>query len=111
MPEPTVQDRRSRAQLHTHIWGVVGHDIFLSGWGKARGGKSEVAWAFPTYEMAEAAVPLIKSRGDIKRVGIVDLRLYIPHDYEHFAIYPVDRGHVYYNRDFAPDRTNGRKSR
>ena len=38
-------DDRTPEQKKSHSWLVIGTDSFMSGWGKASGGKSYAAWA------------------------------------------------------------------
>ncbi len=65
-----MQDDRTPEQKLTHQWLIVGTDFFLSGWGKATGGKSYAAWAC-TEEMAPSVLEWVQKRGDMKRARIV----------------------------------------
>lgn len=68
---------------------VVARDSFMSGWGGARGGTSRCCWAFDhTAVNSDRVFNWIKSRGDMKRVSLVDLRSYrVPSGTAHFHIY------------------------
>jgi hypothetical protein len=70
----------------------VGTDNFLSGWGKAKGGKSYAAWACEGYEAAKKAQEWVERRGDMKRVRQV-YGDYRPSGTGHLRIYVVNEGH------------------
>jgi len=85
-----INDDRTEAQKKTHVVGVCGTDSFLSGWGAAQGGTSVACWACEPGERnrCESAV---RSRSDMRRVRVVDLRDYRPgRDCAHFHIYVYD---------------------
>jgi len=88
------QDDRTEEQKKTHIWGVVGRDSFLSGWGGASGGYSRAAWACGPDVNADRVERWVRSRGDMKYVTVVDLSTYRPpRGTAHFHIYVVDPLH------------------
>jgi hypothetical protein len=62
-----MQDDRTPEQKKTHTWLIIGTDSFMSGWGKANGGKSYAAWAC-LPEKAERVFSWVSGRSDMKRV-------------------------------------------
>ena len=64
-----LEDDRTNAQKRTHTVLVRGHDTFMSGWGKAAGGKSFAIWAC-LPEDSDAVLAWVKSREEMKNVRI-----------------------------------------
>jgi hypothetical protein len=62
-----IQDDRTPEQRATHTCLVVGTDRFMSGWGKARGGKSYAAWACEPAKRNDCLC-WVERRGDMQRV-------------------------------------------
>lgn len=88
------QDDRTPEQRKTHIWGIVGHDRFMSGWGGAKGGASRAAWACASDVNSERVYNWVKSRKEMRYVNKVDLTTYRPpRGTAHFHIYVVTPEH------------------
>jgi len=85
------QDDRTREEKRSHEWLVVGTDSFLSGWGRAAGGKSYAAWAcrFNDLDKVQAWV---RSRSDMKRVRTC-YHGWNPKGVGHAHVYVVNEGH------------------
>jgi hypothetical protein len=91
----TLQDDRTDGQMHTHIWGVVARDKFMSGWGGAKGGYSRCAWACAPDADLTQLEKWVRGRSEMQYVNVVDLRTYrAPRGTVHFHIYVCDREHV-----------------
>ena len=88
------KDDRTPEQCATHVWGVVGRDKFMSGWGGARGGYSRAAWACaPDADMCELE-KWVEGRSEMIYVNKIDLRTYrAPRGTKHFHIYVCNRDH------------------
>lgn len=90
-----TQDDRTPEQKETHIWGIVAHDKFMSGWGKATHGASRCAWACGPDVNSDRVFNWVKSRSEMKYVNLVDLRTYrYPRGTAHFHIYVVTPTHA-----------------
>lgn len=87
-----IDDDRTPAQRQTHTWGIVGTDRFLSGWGKAEGGKSYAVWACLPDDRREV-LEWVESRSDMSRVREVSLEDYRPTGRGHCHVYVVDEDH------------------
>ena len=84
-----VRDDRTEEQKQTHTWLVIGTDKFLSGWGKAAGGKSVAAWACKPADRIKV-LDWVERRSDMLRVrettgpyrpsGKGDCHIYVVHD-------------------------------
>ena len=82
-------DDRTPEQTQTHTWLVIGTDSFMSGWGKASGGKSYAAWACKPDER-RACLTWVESRSDMKRVREALANDYHPSGIGHLHIYVWD---------------------
>ncbi len=67
----TIDDRRSEADKAATAFFVVATDRFMSGWGRAQGGRS--LFAVPCKDMAQARIveENMRHRSEMKRVRIV----------------------------------------
>lgn len=83
-----IKDDRTEEQKRTHVWGVVGTDSFMSGWGEAKDGYSYAVWSCPN-DMAKLAdlERTVSHREDMKRVRVVYLPDYRPRGAAHVHIY------------------------
>lgn len=91
----TTKDDRTAEQRATHVWAVVARDSAMSGWGGARGGTSRCAWACHPDVSTDRVFNWVKSRKEMKRVALVDLRTYRPPaGTAHFHIYVCETDHV-----------------
>ena len=89
-----IKDDRTEEQKATHFWAVVAKDTFMSRWGLAKGGVSRCAWACQGYDAAAKAYDWVKSRKEMQRVSIVDLRKYSPPKTDaHFHVYVCGPSH------------------
>ncbi|MBU2177429.1 MAG: hypothetical protein KJ556_20245 [Gammaproteobacteria bacterium] len=93
-----IQDDRTKEQMETHIWLVIGTDRFLSGWGQAKNGSSYAAWACK-MEDAPKVLNWVENRGDQLRVRETVCRpgaRYRPNPAycAHLHIYVVDGNHT-----------------
>lgn len=87
----TIQDDRTQEQKKTHVFLIVGTDTFMSGWGKAKNGKSYAAWAcLPEHK--DRVFNWVESRSDMKRVREI-YGEYRPGGAGHLHIYVVDEKH------------------
>lgn len=86
-----LQDDRTPEQKKTHKVLIGGTDTFLSGWGKAKGGKSFAFWAC-TYDNADKVFQWVSNRSDIKKVRYVSSN-YRPNAKGHCHIYVVTENH------------------
>ena len=83
-----IQDDRTEEQKSTHQILIGGTDKFLSGWGKAQGGKSYAFWACPnTWGELRDCERWVRSRPDIIRVRTVLSESYRPKGVGHCHIY------------------------
>jgi hypothetical protein len=73
-----TKDDRTPEQKQTHVLAIVARDKFLSGWGGARGGTSRCAWACHPDVNPDRLFNWVKSRSEMQRVALVDLRTYRP---------------------------------
>lgn len=90
-----TEDDRTPEQQKTHIWGVVARDKALSGLGRAEGGTSRCAWACHPGVNTDRVENWVRSRSDMQRVSLVDLRAYRPPSgTAHFHIYVCNPDHV-----------------
>jgi hypothetical protein len=87
----TRQDDRTPEQITTHTWLVTATDRFLSGWGGAAGGVSRCAWACDTAENAEKVLAWVRSRREMRYVGLTR-RPWYPRA-AHVHIYVVGANH------------------
>lgn len=88
-----IQDDRTLEQRQTHPLAWGGTDTFLSGWGKATGGKSYAFWAYEEGH-GNAVESWVRNRGDIARVREVMLSTYRPKGPGHCHIYVMRDAHV-----------------
>ena len=89
-----IQDDRTPEQKKTHVWGVVGRDSFMSGWGGATGGYSRAVWACGPNVDSDRVFNWVKSRKEMRYVSLVDLATYrAPKGTAHLHIYVVDEYH------------------
>lgn len=86
-----IQDDRTPEQHKTHPHLVIGTDSFLSGWGRAEGGKSYAAWACKPEHLSKVET-WVRSRGEMKRVRTT-YGDYRPSGHGHCHIYVVDDKH------------------
>ena len=86
-----LNDDRTEAQKRTHTCLIAGTDSFLSGWGKAEGGKSYAVWACKPEHM-QNVWRWVKNRNDMKRVRRV-YDPYRPCGVGHCHIYVVTEDH------------------
>lgn len=90
----TTVDNRTAKQRQTHVYAVVARDRVLSGWGGATGGASRVAWVCDPAVNIDRVFNWVKSRRDLERPAIVDLRTYrVPRGTAHFKIAVCNPGH------------------
>ena len=82
-----IQDDRTEEQKGTHTWLVIGTDKFLSGWGKAEGGKSFAVWACKP-ENHNDCFWFVAKRGDMSRVREFS-------EYGKLRYRPKGRGHCH----------------
>lgn len=88
------KDDRTEEQKHTHRWGVVAKDKFMSGWGGAYGGESRCAWACHPDVNIDRVFNWVKSRSEMRYVNIVNLSTYLPPSgTAHFHIYVANADH------------------
>jgi hypothetical protein len=86
-----IQDDRAKEETETHSSLIVGTDSFMSGWGKAEGGKSYAAWACkPEYQ--RIVQDWVENRSEMKRVRVVGSD-YRPTGKGHCHIYVVRENH------------------
>lgn len=89
------KDDRTEEQKATHVWGIVARDKFLSGWGQAKDGASRCAWACHPDVNTDRVFNWVRSRSEMQRVSLVDLRTYRPPSgTAHFHIYVCNPEHV-----------------
>lgn len=81
-----IDDDRTEEQKETHTWLIVATDRFLSGWGKASGGKSYAAWACIPGKSNDCFW-WVSKRGDMSRVREVSAKDYRPKGLGHLHIY------------------------
>ena len=81
-----LKDDRTEEQKKTHVWGVVGTDPFMSGWGEAKDGASYAVWATTAGNVASVEREVL-NRGDMHRVRVVYLPDYRPRFAAHVHIY------------------------
>lgn len=93
-----LQDDRTEQEKTTHVNLVRGCDTFLSGWGRAEGGKSYAAWACTDRDLPQV-LRWVKSRSDMKRVTVVTGDPHPPSGCVHYHIYVVNAGHSSLNAD------------
>ena len=86
-----MQDDRTAEQMQTHTWLVIGTDKFMSGWGRAQGGKSIAAWAC-LPEHRHMVLDWVEGRSDMLRVRETT-DPYRPRGAGHCHIYVVEDGH------------------
>jgi hypothetical protein len=84
-------DDRTVEQKKSHSCIVVGTDSFLSGWGRAKNGRSYAGWACRREDL-EKVFSWVKNRSDMKRVRIVRCN-YRPSGSGHCHIYVVNEEH------------------
>lgn len=87
-----IQDDRTPEQKQTHKFLVIGTDTFLSGWGKASGGKSYAVWACASDEDFYKVRTWVEGRSDMKRVRTT-YGTYRPSGRGHCHIYVVGSNH------------------
>ena len=88
-----IVDDRTEEQKKTHYWIVLGTDRFLSGWGRAVGGKSYAGWACKPGDFSKVD-SWVRSRGDMDRVRLVSFGYRPKSAYcKHYHIYVVNDGH------------------
>lgn len=80
------QDDRTPEQKKTPHLIVLGTDRFLSGWGKAEGGKSYAGWAVPVGQV-DKMEQRIRGRSDMQRVRVVGANYRPPAGPGHCHIY------------------------
>ena len=87
-----IEDDRTPQETFTHDNIVVGHDTFLSGWGKAESGTSYAGWACRAEDLDKVR-EWVTNRSDIRRVK-VQSNAWKPWDtHDHYHIYVVNDGH------------------
>lgn len=91
-------DDRTAEQRKTHLWAVVAHDKFMSGWGGARGGSSRCAWAVPVEFVHDGKLNRlenwVRNRSEMRYVNVVKLDTYRPpRGTAHFHVYVADADH------------------
>jgi hypothetical protein len=74
---------------------VVAEDIFLSGWGKCKGGKSLAAWVVDSSLNIDRVFDWVQNRSDMEKVRIVsNIDNYTPADtVVHLSIYEAGDNH------------------
>ena len=87
MGKAIIKDTRTDQERKTHTWAVIGTDTFLSGYGDAHGKISYAGWAFDTMDIGGKILKWVKSRGDMKRIRVVNLKTYRPRGSVHITIY------------------------
>lgn len=87
------QDDRTVEEKQTHTWIVMMTDRFLSGWGKAQGGKSYAGWACRPEDRRKV-LAWVESRSDAMRVREVLGDYRPPSGPGHCHIYVVNPGHA-----------------
>ena len=88
-----IEDDRSEAQKQSHTWLVIGTDKWLSGWGKAEGGKSFAVWACEPRHF-RAVTKWAEERGALSRIRWRKRSApYKPSGRGHTPIYVVEPGH------------------
>lgn len=85
------KDDRTEEQMKTHTTLITATDSFLSGWGRAQGGKSKCAWAVKP-EDASDMLAWVESRDDMKYVNCHTRNSWKPRNATHVYIYVADRG-------------------
>lgn len=91
----TIEDNRTPEQKSTHVIAIVARDCCLSAWGGAEGGASRCAWACAPGVNEDRVFNWVRSRGDMQRVSIVNLRTYRPPaNTAHFHIYVCGPDHI-----------------
>jgi hypothetical protein len=86
------QDDRTEDQKKTHIVLIGGTDRFMSGWGRAEGGKSYAFWACTTSDESRVE-RWVRNRGDITRVRQVSSDYTPPSGPGHCHVYVVTETH------------------
>jgi hypothetical protein len=86
-----IQDERTTEEKEHLPLLIVGTDSFLSGWGKAEGGKSYAAWACQKRD-ENRVLEWVEKRSDMKRVRVV-YGSYRPSGKGHLHVYPVLENH------------------
>ena len=87
----TIVDDRTPEQRQTHTVLVAATDNFLSGWGKAKGGRSVAIWAC-TLGDSDRVESWVRSRSDMDHVRVVS-DPYHGNYRDHVHIYVVCDGH------------------
>ena len=84
-----LHDERNEQEKQTHFYGIVATDNHLSGWGHCPG-KSVAIWAVSNHEHALKLLEWVKSRPEMKRVVMVNLKKYKIRPCYHCHIYKTD---------------------
>ncbi len=87
-----TQDDRSFEQQKTHTILITATDKFMSGWGEAKGGNSKCAWACRPDQDWQRVYEWVKSREEMRRVGIKNGGTWYPNA-AHSHVYVVEDGH------------------
>ena len=85
------QDERTKEEMKTHCFLYGGTDKFMSGWGKASGGKSYAFWAFKPEDESKV-LSWIHSRKEIIRQRHV-VSSYKPKGKGHCHVYVIRGNH------------------
>ena len=90
----TVVDDRTTEQKLTHVYGIVGRDSFLSGWGQAKDGYSRAAWACSPDADIRKLEAWVRNRGDMQYVNKINANTYRPPSgTTHYHIYVCEKDH------------------
>ena len=93
-----LEDDRTQEQVQSHYILIGGTDRFMSGWGKAEGGKSYAFWACRPDDERNV-MEWIERRGDIQRIRTVG-NDYRPKGKGHCHIYVVNENHPSVSRKY-----------
>lgn len=88
-----IQDDRTPEQKLTHLWGIVATDLSMSYWGECPNGKSIIIWALENYSQAEIILEWVKTRPEMKRPALVNLKNYRIRYGQHCHIYVTNGNH------------------
>ena len=84
-------DDRTKEQKDSHTVLITATDKFMSGWGKARNGKSKCAWACKP-EHVNQVLAWVESRNEMKYVNVNYTGKWYPKA-AHVHIYVVNEDH------------------
>ena len=88
-----IQDDRDKGQKITHPWLITAMDSLLSGWGRAGGGKSRVAWACKPEDIYKV-LAWVEKKEEMKYVNLHYNKDYRPRNFVHLHIYVITNNHA-----------------